>query len=140
MSDGRNRLRSLLDTALTVAAVAASLLAVGVVIALVWWVHSLSSDTPREATVANALAAARQQAAPPARKVPAPPAAAAPAVERAAAPAAPPPTAAPTAALPPHGQNDDAAKNRALGAALSRLGDDPELQRKLRMNGTHVPP
>ena len=141
MSDGGNRVRSLLDTALTVAAIAASLLAVAVVIALVWWVRLLSSATPRETTAPNVPAPAPRQAAAPPRGVPTPPRQVAPPpVQRAAAPVAPPPTAEPIAASPRPGPNDDAAKNRALGAALSRLGDDPELQRRLREAATQVPP
>ena len=138
MSDGRNRLRSLLDAAVTAAAIAATLLAVVVMVVLMWWLHSLSRNTPGEAAVANAPAPARQWAAPTSRNAPAPPPAV-PAVQRVAAPAAPPPTAAPTAAPPTHGANDDAAKNRALGAALSRIGTDPELRRKLGL-GSQVPP
>jgi hypothetical protein len=140
MSDGRNPLRSMLDNALTVAAIAASLLAVVVVIALVWWVRSLSPAPPSEVLLPGVPAPAPRQAAAPPRTVPPPPRPAAPPVQRAAAPLAPAPTAVPSAAPEGRGGNDDAAKNRALGAALSRLGDDPELQRRLRESGIKVPP
>lgn len=133
-------MRSLLDATLTIAAVAASLLAIVVVIALVWWVRSLSPATPPEVLVQNppvpvprSDVAQPRSMATPARQV-------APPVQRAAAPAASPPTAAAAGAPEMRGGNDDAAKNRALGAALSRLGDDPELQRKLREAVTQAAP
>jgi hypothetical protein len=142
MSDRRNHLRSVLDTALTVAAIATSLLAVAVVAALLWWVHSLSSTAPEETSVPvrpPPRAPARAQAAHAPRDIPALPPRAPAAAQRVAAAQAPAPTAAPTAARPTRGANDDAAKNRALGAALSRLADDPELQRKLGLP-SQVPP
>ncbi len=129
MSDGQNRLRSLLATALTLAAIAASVLAIAALLALVWWVRSLSSPAPQEAA-APVRPLAREPVARAPRDVAAPPRQAA--AQRMAAAAPPPPTAAPTTGPPTRGANDDAAKNRALGAALSRLGNDPELQRKLQ--------
>ena len=138
MSDGQNRLRSVLDNALTVAAIATSLLAIAVVVALLWWVRSLSNTTPHEAVV-PVRPTGREQAARPPRDVPASPPRVPTAVQRVAAAHPPAPTAAPSAALSTRGANDDAAKNRALGAALSRLADDPELQRKLRGNATPFP-
>jgi hypothetical protein len=138
MRDGRNRWRSLLDTALTVGAMAISLLAIAVVVALLWWMRSLSSTAREEAAVSVPLPTRAPVARAPrglsASPVPVP----TPAQRVAAAPK-PAPTAAPTAALPTRGANDDAAKNRALGAALSRLADDPELQRKLLGNATPLP-
>jgi hypothetical protein len=139
MSDGKNRLRSLLDTALMVAAIATSLLAMAVVVALLWWVRSLSSSVPQEAAVPG-RPAAREQAARAARDVAASRPLVPTAARRLAAAHPPAPTAAPTVARPTRGANDDAAKNRALGAALSRLADDPELQRKLLGDAAPLPP
>lgn len=133
-------MRSVLDTALTVAAIAASLFAVAVVIVLVWWVRSLGPAPAPEAALPDVPAPAARQAAAPVHSVPAPPRPAAPPVQRAAAPVVPAPTAIPTSGSATRGGNDDAAKNRALGAALSRLGEDPELQRQLREKGVQVPP
>ena len=136
MSEGAHRWRSRLDTALTVAALAASLLAIAVLITLAWWLRSLYITPAPEATVQSVpVPAARQAAAP--RTVPTPPGPATPPLQQAAAAVAAPPTGGPTTAPPTPRQNDDAAKNRALGAALSRLGNDPELRRKL---GIDVPP
>ncbi|HVO24672.1 MAG TPA: hypothetical protein VMW56_13690 [Candidatus Margulisiibacteriota bacterium] len=133
MSEARNRLRSLLDTTLTVAAIATSVLAIAVVIGLVWWMRLLSNAAPQEAVV-PLRPPPRAAAVRPGGDVPAPLRPAPTAAQRvAAAPAAAPTAAAPTA-VPTHGANDDAAKNRALGAALSRLADDPELQRKLHLD------
>ena len=138
MGDGRNRLRSLLHTALTVGAMATSLLAIAVVVALLWWMRSLSSTAPEEVAVPVRLPT-RAQAARAPRGVPVSP----PLVPTPAQPVAaahpPAPTTASTAALPTRDPNVDAAKNRALGAALSRLADDPELQRKLLGNATPLP-
>lgn len=133
MSDGKNRLQSLLDTALTVGAIATSLLAIAVVVALLWWVRSLST-APQEA-VSPVPPPVRAQAA---RDVPAPAPRVPTAVQRVAVAQPPAPTTAPSTALPTRGANNDAAKNRALGAALSRIGGDPELQRKLGLG--QVPP
>ena len=131
MRDG-NRWRGWLDTLLTVAAVATSLFAIGVVVALVWWVHSLSNPEPRD-LVTPVRSPVREQAARPLRPVQPSSLQQAPPAQHVASAAGPsPPASAPTAAVPARGPNDDVAKNRALGAALSRLGDDPELQRKLR--------
>ncbi len=138
MSDGRQRLRLLVDRALTVAAIVASLVAVTVVVALVWWVHSLSPSAP-DAAVVPVRPAARRQADLAARDTPAPPPRAPIAAQHVAAAQAPASPTASAAARPTHDPNVDAAKNRALGAALSRLADDPELQRKLRGDATPWP-
>ena len=137
MSEGTHGWRSRLDTALTVAALAASLLAIAVLITLAWWLRSLSTTPPPEIAVQSVPVPAPRQAAAVPRSVPAPPRPAAPPLQQAAAAVAAPPTGGPTTAPPTPRQNDDAAKNRALGAALSRLGNDPELRRKL---GIDVPP
>jgi hypothetical protein len=139
MDDGRSRLRSLLDTALTVGAIATSLLAIAVVVVLLWWVRSLSSTAPHEAVVPVGLPTRAPLARAP-RVVSASPALVPTPAQRVVAAHAPAPTAAPTAARPTRGANDDAAKNRALGAALSRLADDPELQRKLLGDAAPLPP
>jgi len=137
MSDGTHRWRSRLDAALTVAAIAGTFLAVAVLITVGWWVHSLSTAAPPAATRQSVPDPVPRRAAAPPRSVPPPPRQAVPPAQQAAAAVAVPPTAGPTPGPPTHGANDDAAKNRALGAALSRLGNDPDLQRKL---GLDVPP
>ena len=92
-----------------------------------------------------------------AAEAPAPPANPAPAAAPTNNPAPPPvraaaapqnPPAAPAqagAAPPPHGAptfgpNSDAAKNRAIGAGLARLAQDPEAQRKLGLGNAASTP
>jgi len=126
----RTRLSSILDLALPVAAASAALAAIGIVVALFWLVGSFSAGPPT-AAAPPAAPVQRPEAAAPAVPVERPrPAAAAHKASRAAPPvaAAPPTAPAPAAAT---GSNSDAAKNRAIGQALSRLGNDPQMQRAL---------
>jgi len=140
MTDGANRWRSRLDTALTVAAIAGTVLALAVLLTLAWWVRSLSTASPPEAALQSVPDRALRPAAAPPRSAARPPQHAPAPVQQAAVAVTPIPIAAPTAPRPTRGANDDAAKNRALGAALSRLGNDPELRHKLGLDGIDVPP
>jgi len=133
-------LRRFLEIALPLGAALATLMAVVVVVALFWWAQSLPAPDVSRPSVASA---------PVQRPVPAPPAQASAA--NVAAVAAPPPAApkAPAAAAAPpadalvenappateaqRGSNPDAAKNRGIGNALSALGADPEMQRRLAL-------
>jgi hypothetical protein len=137
--------RRIASTALTVGAVSVTIFAVGLVIALFIWVHSLpdpsaAPSAPRVASnPANPVPPRREAAAP---EVPA--ARPATSAARAAAPAAPNAAqrngaaaaaarAANSAPAPPPDMhhNSDAERNHALGQALSQVGNDPEAARRL---------
>ena len=149
-SPAKRRLRSVLDTALIVGSALATVVAVGVVVGLFWWVSSGPSSAPPAASRPYAAV----NAAAPAADAPAAPPAAAKQGPRtrhktnnvegadqplpaAVPPAAVPPeaAAAPPAAVPQkEGEawvNPDVKKNRAIAQGLSRLGQDPEMQRRL---------
>ena len=126
------RLRSLLSLALPIGAMLATLVAVGIVVALFWWVQSLPTQDSEPAAIPQApqrradAAAARRRAENPSGADPA-----TPLVQTPVGAAPTPPTAPPAAARPPRQPNGDAEKNRAIGQALSRMAEDPEMQRKL---------
>ena len=137
MNEQKNRVRSLFDSALIAVAIAAAVVAVGIVVALFSWVSSLpeqqisppKSPTRRPAAVAPSTARAQ-----PAARAPTP-------SEHGAVPT---PVSRPVdqaAAVPPTAStwsaNSDAAKNRAIGEGLSRLAKDPE---RLKQLGLDVPP
>jgi hypothetical protein len=123
-----------LRLALPLAAVFAAVSAAGLVVALFWWVNSLSS-APRPQVAAPRPAPEHARVEPvehrPAHVVPT-----AVATRRAGHVAvAAAPTSVPTPALPQGqgGGNSDAAKNRAIAEALLRVAKDPEAQRKLNL-------
>jgi hypothetical protein len=137
--------RRIASMALTVGAVSVTIIAVGLVIGLFVWVHSLPD--PNAAPSAPRVTSNPANAAPPRREAAAhevPAARPAAPAARAAAPAAPNAAqrnaaavaaaraANPAQAPPPDmHHNSDAERNRALGQALSQVGDDPETARRL---------
>jgi hypothetical protein len=141
----RQGLGKLLNAALMVGAVSATLVAVGIVIALFSWLHALPAKDAEEVSSRNvpqhtlpipAAPAAAQPAAPRA----APVAPRGPAVARADRPVQPaptPPTQAQPVGTPPviqqelHNPDPDVGLNRGVARALSGLAQDPEARRRL---------
>lgn len=128
-----NRWRQALSIALLVGATAATLLAVTVVIALFWWVSTISAGKPEDAPAPKPPPAAESVSRSVVAAAPAP----APAVPRAPAPAANANrsgvgTAPPQAPPPPRRRGEpDAEKNQRIAAGLARLAKDPEALRQL---------
>jgi len=148
-----NRWRQALSIALLVGSVAATLIAVTVVISLFWWMSTLSAPkpelvaAPKPPPAGEPVSKPAVAAAEPVSKPAAPaPRGLAPAAHASRPGAAPPPqAAAPEAAPPPipeppkpsrepHAQN-----NHRLAAGLARLGNDPEALRQLRQSQQSPP-
>ena len=119
--------------ALAAGAIATGLVAIVVVVGLFWWADSLSWEPLRRAA-APAPGAQHALRDGPATGSGAPTPVAVPRAEtrsRAAAPQAVAAAQAPTPPAPDAPQaNSDAAKNRAIADALSRLGADPDAARR----------
>jgi uncharacterized iron-regulated membrane protein len=132
-------LRRVFDTTLVVGAALATVVAVSVVLGLFWWIAAGPSfvsppqhraSVPLPAPPPAAPAAAQREARPAPRAPHAASAKQAPVAAAAPVPPAPVP-AAPAAVAGEARPNPDAQKNRAIAQGLSRLGHDPDLQRRL---------
>lgn len=138
-------LGKVLNAALMVGAVSATLVAVGIVVALFSWLHALpakdaqevsSSNVPRQHTLPVPAAPAAAQPAAPVAPAAVRVAAATPAKQLVQQAPTPPTQAAP-AGTPPvlqqelHNPDPDVGLNRGVAKALSGLAQDPEARRRL---------